>query len=89
MVFDFPTKEDGPLYAQLNAPLFNWVTENLLRNALDAMGGEGKISAVVTEEKDFINIDISSTSAKKSSPEKDFLVISFPFLLFLSTGVMV
>lgn len=61
MVFDFPTKEDGPLYAQLNAPLFNWVTENLLRNALDAMGGEGKISAVVTEEKDFINIDISDT----------------------------
>ncbi len=61
MVFEFPGIEKEPLYAQLNAPLFNWVTENLLRNALDAMGGEGKISAEVTEEKDFINIDISDT----------------------------
>ena len=61
MVFEFPGMEKEPLYAQLNAPLFNWVTENLLRNALDAMGGEGKISAEVTEEKGFINIDISDT----------------------------
>lgn len=61
MVFEFPDVEKEPLYVQLNAPLFNWVTENLLRNALDAMGGEGKISAEVTEEKDFITIDISDT----------------------------
>ena len=61
MVFDFPGLEKEPLYAQLNAPLFNWVTENLLRNALDAMGGVGKISAEVIEEKDFIIIDISDT----------------------------
>jgi len=61
MIFEFPGLEKEPLYAQLNAPLFNWVTENLLRNALDAMGGEGKISAKVTEGKGFINIDISDT----------------------------
>ncbi|MFK8009206.1 MAG: sensor histidine kinase [Saprospiraceae bacterium] len=61
MVFEFPGLEKEPLYAQLNAPLFNWVTENLLRNALDAMGGKGKISARVTEEKDLIIIDISDT----------------------------
>ncbi|MFK7774026.1 MAG: sensor histidine kinase [Saprospiraceae bacterium] len=61
MVFEFPGLEKEPLYAQLNAPLFNWVTENLLRNALDAMGGKGKISAIVSEEKDFIIIDISDT----------------------------
>ncbi len=61
MIFEFPDLENEPLYAQLNAPLFNWVTENLMRNALDAMGGKGKITAEVTEEKDFINIDISDT----------------------------
>lgn len=61
MVFEFPGLEKEPLYAQLNAPLFNWVTENLMRNALDAMGGTGKISAKVTEEKGFIIIDISDT----------------------------
>lgn len=61
MVFEFPGLEKAPLYAQLNAPLFNWVTENLMRNALDAMGGKGQISAEVAEEKDFIIIDISDT----------------------------
>lgn len=61
MVFDFPSQNETPLYTQLNAPLFNWVVENLLRNALDAMNGKGKISAVVTTDKDFINIDISDT----------------------------
>jgi two-component sensor histidine kinase len=61
MVFEFPGLAKEPLYAQLNAPLFNWVTENLIRNALDAMGGTGKISAKVSEEKGFIIIDISDT----------------------------
>jgi signal transduction histidine kinase len=61
MVFEFPGIEKEPLYTQLNAPLFNWVTENLMRNALDAMGGTGKISTTVTEEKGLIIIDISDT----------------------------
>ena len=56
MVFNFPGVDQAPLFAQLNAPLFNWVVENLIRNALDAMDGKGEISAEVTEDKDFINI---------------------------------
>jgi len=59
--FDFPGIDNPPIFAQLNAPLFNWVTENLMRNALDAMGGKGEISAKVFEERDYINIDISDT----------------------------
>ena len=59
--FHFPEADSTPLFAQINAPLFNWVTENLMRNALDAMDGKGQISAKVTEDKDFINIDISDT----------------------------
>ena len=61
IIFDFPDPQKTPLYANINAHLFDWVIENLLRNALDAMGGKGKISAQVTDEKDFINIDISDT----------------------------
>lgn len=61
MVFDFPDSNELPLYAQLNAPLFNWVIENLLRNALDAMDGKGKISAKVSTNNNFINIEISDT----------------------------
>ena len=59
--FDFPSADSTPLFAQINAPLFNWVTENLMRNALDAMDGKGEISAKVTEDKDYIHIDISDT----------------------------
>ena len=59
--FDFPGIERTPLFAQMNAPLFNWVIENLLRNALDAMDGKGEISAKVSDDKGFINIEISDT----------------------------
>ncbi|MEM6963207.1 MAG: HAMP domain-containing sensor histidine kinase [Bacteroidota bacterium] len=59
--FNFPGLDKNPLFAEMNVPLFNWVVENLLRNALDAMDGKGAISAEVTEDRDFINIDISDT----------------------------
>ena len=45
-VFDFPSS-DKKMDAKINPPLFAWVIENLLRNALDAMDGKGKISASV------------------------------------------
>ena len=31
------------MYANINAPLFSWVIENLIKNAADALDGEGKI----------------------------------------------
>ncbi|MEL6924952.1 MAG: HAMP domain-containing sensor histidine kinase, partial [Bacteroidota bacterium] len=61
--FEFPRPDSMPLMININPPLFDWVIENLLRNALDAMGGKGKIKAVVTEESRFINIDISDTGS--------------------------
>jgi C4-dicarboxylate-specific signal transduction histidine kinase len=30
--------------AKISAPLFDWVIENLLKNALDAMEGKGSIT---------------------------------------------
>ena len=33
-----------PLYANLSAPLFEWVVENLCKNAVDAMDGAGNIT---------------------------------------------
>ena len=59
-VFDFPDPNQE-LKAQNNPPLFAWVIENLLRNALDAMDGKGKISARVMEEDRFVSIEISDT----------------------------
>ncbi|NJN77843.1 MAG: ATP-binding protein [Saprospiraceae bacterium] len=41
--------------------LFDWVLENLLKNALDAMEGKGKITATAFEDKDYVYIDIEDT----------------------------
>ena len=74
--FEFPKEQQSPLIVNINSHLFNWVIENLLRNALDAMGGKGKISAKVSEESKFINIDISDTGS--GIPSSKFKTIFKP-----------
>jgi two-component system, sporulation sensor kinase D len=59
--FDFPGIDHSPLYVNINPHLFDWVIENLLRNALDSMDGTGKISATVYAEKGNVIIDITDT----------------------------
>lgn len=59
--FEFPHPAAGHAITMVNPPLFDWVIENLLRNALDAMEGRGVIRATITEDKNKIHIDISDT----------------------------
>jgi two-component sensor histidine kinase len=65
--FDFPKleSENGtPQYlgVKLNNHLFDWVVENLIRNALDAMeDGQGTIAAHISEEANWVIVDISDT----------------------------
>ncbi|TMI70489.1 MAG: HAMP domain-containing histidine kinase [Bacteroidetes bacterium] len=47
--------------AMISAPLFDWVIENLLKNALDAMEGRGSITIDIKDEKDAVNIDVTDT----------------------------
>lgn len=47
--------------ANVNAPLFEWVMENLLKNALDAMVGEGQITLRAIQEDGKVLIDVSDT----------------------------
>lgn len=61
IAFNFPGLVTPPLYVKINPHLFDWVVENLLRNALDAMEGTGEINADIYEEKEFVVIDISDT----------------------------
>ena len=50
-----------PVVARISGPLFDWVIENLLKNALDAMDGKGSITVAIAEqEKEFL-IDITDT----------------------------
>lgn len=78
VVFDFPDPEQNekPLNAYINPHLFDWVVENLLRNALDAMGSTGQISANVYDDSEFVYIDISDTG--KGIPQNKFRTIFQP-----------
>ena len=46
----------------INAPLFEWVVENVCKNAVDAMAGIGKITIKVQEANDWrVFVDITDT----------------------------
>lgn len=49
------------MIAQVSPPLFDWVIENLLKNALDAMEGKGSIDVYIKKQKDMVQIDVSDT----------------------------
>jgi signal transduction histidine kinase len=74
--FEFPSLEEEPVIVLLNANLFDWVLENLMRNALDAMDGEGKISAKIHKDQKFVHIDISDTG--KGIPDNQQKIIFKP-----------
>jgi signal transduction histidine kinase len=59
--FVFDTERIPDLKAKVNPPLFEWVVENLLRNALDAMDGKGNIVIDLYEQDNWVNLDISDT----------------------------
>ena len=52
---------DKDALAMLNVPLFDWVVENICKNAIDAMSGVGKINVNITTEADKVYIDIQDT----------------------------
>lgn len=57
-IHNFP---DRKLYSLISAPLFGWVIENLTKNAVDAMCGQGTIIYSISEKADLIIIDIQDT----------------------------
>ena len=48
-------------WAEMNVNLFGWVLENLIKNAVDAMEGKGKISISVSHKDSEILIDVKDT----------------------------
>ncbi len=78
VTFDFPQPgEQEAIRVGINAPLFDWVVENLLRNAIDAMeGGIGVITVRVYQEPGFVCFDLSDTG--KGIPFSKFHTIFKP-----------
>jgi len=62
--------------ALLNKPLFEWVIENLCKNAIDAMEGTGKISMYIKHEKNEVYIDLQDTG--KGIPKSKFKTVFKP-----------
>jgi signal transduction histidine kinase len=67
---------DKPILVPVNAHLFSWVIENLIKNAIDAMSGQGKITISLYEEKKSVIIDLSDTG--KGIPKTHFKAIFNP-----------
>jgi len=69
--FDEPKKE---ILANINFQLFSWVIENLVKNAIDAMEGKGKIDLIITDTDNTVTITISDTGKgiPKSLQQKIF-----------------
>jgi signal transduction histidine kinase len=61
---------------RLNAPLFDWVIENLVKNALDAIEGRGNITIEVHKISNSLAIDVTDTG--KGIPKSRFKQVFQP-----------
>ncbi|MFL9485637.1 sensor histidine kinase [Chitinophagaceae bacterium LWZ2-11] len=66
--FSFDTQGEKNITALISPPLFDWVIENLLKNALDAMHETGSISVTIQNGATNIIIDVTDTG-KGISPK--------------------
>ncbi|MDR2041892.1 MAG: HAMP domain-containing histidine kinase [Tannerella sp.] len=65
-----------PLLALMNEALFSWVIENLTKNAVDAMDGQGSILFRVSEKGRKILVDVTDTG--KGIPKSKFKTVFMP-----------
>ena len=62
IVFEEPHENANPVFVKINPPLFNWVIENIMRNALDALEeGTGKITWKIHDNDNHVEIEVSDT----------------------------
>ncbi len=65
-----------PLIVCMSAPLFEWVVENLCKNAIDAMEGRGSITLRAFEEGEVCVVEVSDTG--KGIPKSHFKSVFTP-----------
>ncbi len=76
VTFSIDTNNEKEVFAQLNIPLFEWVIENLIRNAVDAMNGNGSITITLTDQTQFVYIDIADSG--KGIPKSKYKSVFEP-----------
>jgi len=72
----FITSSSPQIVAPLNNYLFEWVIENLCKNAIDAMSGNGNIEITIFEDDRNVYVDIQDTG--KGLPKSKFKTIFNP-----------
>lgn len=64
------------LYVPLNLTLFEWVVENICKNAIDAMDGNGQINIYVKDQNQVVYLDISDSG--KGIQKSNYKVVFQP-----------
>lgn len=67
---------EGDIPVNLNKQLYSWVIENLVKNAIDAMKGRGKLTIEISQLED--NVKVSVTDTGKGISKKLFKKIFEP-----------
>ena len=75
--FNFSTNfPNNPIYIPVNDTLFDWVVENLCKNAMDATEGSGEVSLICSETENQVLIDIIDSG--KGIPKSKYKTIFKP-----------
>ncbi|WP_418602225.1 sensor histidine kinase [Hwangdonia sp.] len=66
----------GDIPVKLNKQLYSWVIENLVKNAIDAMKGRGKLTVEISQLENNVKVSVSDTG--KGIPKSQFKKIFEP-----------
>jgi signal transduction histidine kinase len=75
---------DHTLPVKMSAPLFEWVMENLIKNAVDAMEGSGAITVTTAVDRGTAYIEVADTG--KGISRKNFKTVFNPGFTTKSRG---
>jgi signal transduction histidine kinase len=74
--YNISRARDEEIIVPINLHLFEWVIENVCKNAIDAIGGDGNIVIDMKEQENIVIIDISDDG--KGIPKSKFKTIFNP-----------
>jgi signal transduction histidine kinase len=76
VTFEMISGDSDHVHAPLNKDLFAWVVENLCRNAVDAIAGQGKITIHILDFMQYVYIDVNDNG--KGIPKGKFKTVFKP-----------
>ena len=75
VIFTFKAPKTS-VFIAINPALHSWTIENLMKNSIDAMKGKGTLKIVITNEGNFVKINVIDSG--KGIPKKQFRQVFEP-----------